>query len=380
MAASTNDCEEFSGATAGEKIAACIAALPQFGGIADASSFRGPQIIDTEISTGDKASVSLMLGHAVFQVKAGFKIGGGFTVVGAGRGITIIEQMEPAVTVFNVGAGATSFEIRDLSVRSASEQSGGAAVVLDGKGTSANANSLIQNVEFVGQWIGVDAKVAAGWRTDKCSFNNVRFRGIRINDTANGDEGDNWITDNVFSSDPGIDAIAIEHIAGGGLNVTGNKFFTFDIAYLMNWTTSANSGQLIISNNRFESQKSSHIQFQRGGAGGTFNGVSIHGNWLRSDEVYPGTHIRFVSAADLWVSGVLISGNFMEVSTKTVAIKFEGRAGDGALIDGNLIRGTGASGGISISSDYHEIMIGVNSILVGRAALTARVLDLEALI
>ena len=36
----------------------------------------------------------------------------------------------------------------------------------------------------------------------------------------------------------------------------------------MNWTTSANSGQLIISNNRFESQKSSHIQFQRGGAGG----------------------------------------------------------------------------------------------------------------
>ena len=210
-----------------KKSRACIAALPQFGGIADASSFRGRQIIDTEISTGDKASVSLMLGHAVFQVKAGFKIGGGFTVVGAGRGITIIEQMEPAVTVFNVGAGATSFEIRDLSVRSASEQSGGAAVVLDGKGTSANANSLIQNVEFVGQWIGVDAKVAAGWRTDKCSFNNVRFRGIRINDTANGDEGDNWITDNVFSSDPGIDAIAIEHIAGGGLNVTGNKFFTF---------------------------------------------------------------------------------------------------------------------------------------------------------
>ena len=59
----------------------------------------------------------------------------------------------------------------------------------------------------------------------------------------------------------------------------------------------------------------------------------------------------------------------MEVSTKTVAIKFEGRAGDGALIDGNLIRGTGASGGISISSDYHEIMIGVNSILVGRGGV-----------
>src|SRR5262245_49546688 len=54
-------CNEFSGADAGAKIAACIADLPPGGGIADARGFEGIHIVSRNMFSGITKPFTLML-------------------------------------------------------------------------------------------------------------------------------------------------------------------------------------------------------------------------------------------------------------------------------------------------------------------------------
>ncbi|MCI0355268.1 MAG: hypothetical protein L0099_09560, partial [Acidobacteria bacterium] len=63
-------CDQFSGANAGAKIAACIADLPPTGGTADARGLEGAQTISTDIFSSVTKPVHLLLGAATYTVSA----------------------------------------------------------------------------------------------------------------------------------------------------------------------------------------------------------------------------------------------------------------------------------------------------------------------
>lgn len=64
-------CDQFSGADAGEKIAACVADLPSTGGVADARGLEGSQTISSTATI--PPDVTLLLGAATYTVAANAK-------------------------------------------------------------------------------------------------------------------------------------------------------------------------------------------------------------------------------------------------------------------------------------------------------------------
>lgn len=64
-------CDQFPGADASRKIAACIASLPAAGGTADARGFQGAQNISVDLFASSAAGpVTLLLGDATFTCPA----------------------------------------------------------------------------------------------------------------------------------------------------------------------------------------------------------------------------------------------------------------------------------------------------------------------
>ena len=63
-------CDQFAGANAGVKIAACITDLPSTGGVADARGLEGAQIIAQDVFSGITKPVRLLLGAATFTTTA----------------------------------------------------------------------------------------------------------------------------------------------------------------------------------------------------------------------------------------------------------------------------------------------------------------------
>ena len=93
-------CDQFAGADAGAKIAACIADLPATGGTADARGLEGAQTISAQVLVSGKNNVQILLGAATFTYtgtagaasNSAFKFSGvtGGALIGQGREATKI--------------------------------------------------------------------------------------------------------------------------------------------------------------------------------------------------------------------------------------------------------------------------------------------------
>lgn len=68
-------CDQWPGATAGAKIAACIADLPSTGGIADARGFEGSQTISTDFCSAVTKPVTILFNAATFTVSTNVTCG-----------------------------------------------------------------------------------------------------------------------------------------------------------------------------------------------------------------------------------------------------------------------------------------------------------------
>jgi hypothetical protein len=130
-------CDQFPGADASGKIAACIASLPAAGGTADARGFQGAQNISVDLFASAPArSVTLLLGDATFTCPAApvvnsacISLPSNATLIG--NGITQTRIMLPNGwnapfyrTIANT-AGASDFEIANISVDGNQENYGG---------------------------------------------------------------------------------------------------------------------------------------------------------------------------------------------------------------------------------------------------------------
>jgi hypothetical protein len=360
---------DFTGTEAGVQISAAVQALPSTGGVVDCRGLVGNYAFTTTALID--RPVVLIVGATTFMISASpaFNAQAALNVICDGRGVSVFRQTTSTATVFSV-ATTGSFQIRDAIFNSTGNQSSGAAIALTGNGvpiTGTNQQSVIAHNVFESQYVAIESGQVSGMRILNNQFQNSRFRGVRLNNTGSGDEGNNLIHGNGFSSDVALTGnYAIELIAGGGLKVTANQFQTWDIALAVNWNTSGNSSQVTFIDNFCEAQKTAIVKFNR--TAGTLGGIIIANNFMTSDPVhgYNGTHIWFATAAAQWTSDLKIIGNLLNLGSSSIGILLEGNGnGDQAMIDGNQMFSLGGSTvGIRIGAGYGQVFLGINALTV----------------
>jgi hypothetical protein len=134
----------FGGATLGERISAAIAALPETGGVVDATDFVGPQRIDQTIAVGSATKpVELRLGNVAISTSViPFELHGSAKLIG--NDLTLVTQDNGAnVEWLITGTGLTNCEIAHLTIdgnRDANTQPG------SGIGLHTAARCWVHNV------------------------------------------------------------------------------------------------------------------------------------------------------------------------------------------------------------------------------------------
>lgn len=100
-------CDQFAGADAGVKIAACIAALPSTGGIADARGLEGAQTIATDLWASTTTPFLLLLGGGTYSFSAAQTVSSVSKIIGlSSRYSTSSSAVSPTILRWTGGASA----------------------------------------------------------------------------------------------------------------------------------------------------------------------------------------------------------------------------------------------------------------------------------
>ncbi len=356
-------CNLFDGATVDRKIQAAHDDLPSTGGEI-ICNVEGSQPFASTV-TISKPTI-FVPGKATFAGAASpfFTVTAAFAVQGAFP-TTFQQSGSTTNTIFNV-ATVAPFVVSGVTFYSADSQTGGAAIAVTGNGSAANSISIIKNNIFHGQWIGVDAGRVSGLRVAENQMQNERSRGVRLNNTGNGDEGDNYIFLNAFGGpDPFVAGTkAIEHIAGGGLMVHSNKFFLHDYGYQMNWNTSANSSQVSLINNNFEAQSTGGAAMSFTRTAGTISGISIIGNFGSTTSAGYGNFVDIPANATLWLAQMVVANNNVNLDTDGIAFNVVGFGAAQSSWTGNHIFGNGGtSQGFKFGANMASVHVWGNQVL-----------------
>lgn len=87
-------CARYSGTDASRKLAACFAALPATGGVADATGIIGAQTLSYDPFQGVSKPIQLLLGTASYVFRAGLHLPTQSQIIGAGMGKTILREAD----------------------------------------------------------------------------------------------------------------------------------------------------------------------------------------------------------------------------------------------------------------------------------------------
>lgn len=141
------NCDQSPGTTAGAKIAACILDLQSTGGIADARSFEGGQIIAQNLFDGVVKPVTLLTGCATYTYSVKQTIPSNVAILDYGRCTTFIQAASTnLMTSFEVNRNATNVHLEGFTLDGNSGNNTGPGqsyLVSFLKGTT---DSLVRNV------------------------------------------------------------------------------------------------------------------------------------------------------------------------------------------------------------------------------------------
>lgn len=157
-------CNASTGATAGAKIAACIADLPSTGGVADARGIEGNQTISQNIWDGVSKPVTLLLGAANFTVTVTQSIDcDSCQIIGLGHnGVSTT-----AGTVFTSSGLTKTFGIASLNLMS--------DLTITGDSTASATGLFLGDTEI---WSGTIERV------DVINFTGSNSIGMRLGDVV----------------------------------------------------------------------------------------------------------------------------------------------------------------------------------------------------
>jgi hypothetical protein len=182
------NCAVYAGRDAGEKIAACLASLPN-GGIADARGISGAQKISRRLVI-DKRGVILLLGPAsVFTLEDGITIdltGYASQIVGSGHSTVFLLGNSSSLRVGNARTPVARWKLEDFVLKPAEGKRPDAGIilqnaregVLSGLAVQQFSSSGASGIEILENCWGVRAV------ENMVDFNDVGYRFLRSNVNA----------------------------------------------------------------------------------------------------------------------------------------------------------------------------------------------------
>ncbi|HXE91298.1 MAG TPA: right-handed parallel beta-helix repeat-containing protein [Terriglobales bacterium] len=341
-------CDAFSGADAGAKIAACIAALPSSGGVADARGLEGSQTISSTITINKP--VKLLLGAATYELA----VSGSSPAISITSSNVTIEGAgdETVLHVTTWGCASTKFSYIKAGNESASIEN---VHLSDFKFAGENPQgSPVTGCDAQGPTYGIlFGPLAATASLSNSSVSNVLFEklgGAGINFSGGNVNGEpqsrnNQARNNRFvnGSWDGINAFS------GGVSdaiIAGNHFYKMG-----NFGVEFAGMNSLISDNTFEATKNAAISIENNTVQTGWNIIS--GNTIRDAGQFSGTQnnpciqlgqsigaIRVVVAKNslyrCYGQGIVLGGS----STQDLFVH-------GNLIDGFGFNGVGKTLGVS---------------------------------
>lgn len=296
-------CAQYSGATAGAKIAACIADLPSTGGTADARGLEGAQTISSNMFSGVSKTGRLLLGAGTYTLSVRNDIPSKWEIVGSGRDTTTIQISGNGVTAFKGVTDTEKIVIRDMSIVGTGGSHTAPCVHFDD-----SFNSLIDNVDIRLCDKGVYYENGSGGANS--SFGGV-IRDSRIisANTVNIDSLESsYLTFShvTFGGGPsarGMRLINTNSVSIFGGDCEGQTLTCIDIDN----NAAIISGNLLVANVHFEGNTSSAGDIRIGNTNAV-SGVSIIGNTFSAGAgaTYP---INIVRGNSVFMAGnAVVSG------------------------------------------------------------------------
>lgn len=217
-----------------------------------------------------------------------------------------------------------------------------------------NQNSIFDNLFIVGFDFNFNFEKAAVWFMTRCTTSGGTY-GARIRDTLNGDGGDSICQGNVFT---GMAVSGILYESAGGLKFIGNKVNGGAIGFEMNLTSNANTGQLDIVGNSFDTCDNGIRLHRAVGTTTTYNAVQIAANFIAAFNG-DGIHVD-TDAVGGWLFGLSIVGNSIPLgSTNSICIRVDSAAGV-TIADNILSANVSGCTGILLGSATTQASIGYN--------------------
>jgi len=340
-------CGRYPGNDAAAKVAACIAALPSSGGVADARNMRGPQTWSSNPFPKVMGPVTVLLGEATFTFSVTPLVPSNVQIIGQGMGKTILQEAANAnlkpdaiATVLR----ATNVMIRDLTIDLNAANNTGLG---QNRGLDLNeaVDSEIQNVE-VRNFYGLED--ATGIALTLNSTTNVKVRGCYVHDV--GLAGSSHLSDGIYTSgvrnqmvsnvveawtDTGI---VVENSVDGF--VAGNVLYGKDVG-MVGIGVSAFIRRATVVGNEISSTKLDGIGVTRLAPlppTVTTQTITVAGNTIHDMSVGKGIHTY--QADDVTILGNILT----KISTNYQDTGIYVEDGHGVSVFGNSITGGGGYG------------------------------------
>lgn len=168
-------CSQYTGATAGAKIAAAIAALPSTGGTVDCRGLEGAQSITVDAWSGVTKPGRIIFGAATFTISADQTIPASWVIEGSGNQTVLSMNSSTNQSIFSVTGSNVYFKNFKMSLTQTSSTVRG--IQFD----AAASNIYVDNVYFLG--VGsitndVFCLDIAGFNLSNLYVTNSRFENV----------------------------------------------------------------------------------------------------------------------------------------------------------------------------------------------------------
>lgn len=214
-----------------------------------------------------------------------------------------------------------------------------------------SSSFVFRNIRLQSFAAGINFVRTSQWIIDGCYFVDYSNYALNVDNQANGDSGDSRIYGCQFVQG-GSSARAIVQKASGGLMIVGCKFNTGDNGYSMEYTSSVETGNLLITGCSFENFNSNAIVFARSSGSSAFTRVTITGNEFLTAGADTGVYCIQATDTSGFVSDIAITGNIFRLlgnSSTCIGIDYAVNI----TVSGNVFRSSGTSN--------TAVSIGVNS-------------------
>jgi len=247
--------------------------------------------------------------------------------------------------------------LHDFGISYASSAANDTAITVTA--STENSGSRFWNLNITGANIGINFAKANTWvfRDNLIASISAGGFGMIVNNTNNGDSGDNTAYGNTIICAAAVQCTSgVRWTSSGGLRFTNNKILgasgastgwpqTFQIVLASGVSTS----DIFILGNSFEGLTNSGISVQllRSGTTGILNHVVIEGNEFGGGQVCVSEP---VDATGQWLSGLTISGNSCQTVNTSSSIGYSiSTTVNGLYISGGLIWAVGAGSNQAIA-------------------------------